>query len=371
MLALTGTRLPVLLLGMLAVTIVGTVPPPVAEGLWRIAPGEIANLLARWDTSFYYAIATTGYAWDPTTFSHQNIVFFPAYPVLMRLGGAILGHSPMIAGLVVSLVSFTIGIAVLYRLAALELGESYAWRVVLLLATFPYALFFSTVYTESLFLCLSVSVFYAIRRGYLWRAAVCGVAAGLTRPNGFWLVAPLFCLAFIDHHDVWRDRPRRRLATLLAVCAPLVGVAIYSWYLHAQFGDALAWVHGQRAWGMPLLGQLPAPDPVRLPTQPRLQFVEIVNYVGNVVAFGCAAWSIEIVWRRLGLAYAAWIAICIFPPVAAHLFLSLGRFTAVLFPVFFGLALRVPERRVPHIAAAFAAGQALLAIWFFLWQSVV
>lgn len=43
----------------------------------------------------------------------------------------------MIAGLVISLCAFGGALAMLYRLALLEVGESRAWEVVLLLAVFP------------------------------------------------------------------------------------------------------------------------------------------------------------------------------------------------------------------------------------------
>src|SRR3954452_11947059 len=52
--AVLGTRLPVLLCGAIAVAIIGTVPPPVAEAVWRVSSHEVDNLLARWDTFFYY-----------------------------------------------------------------------------------------------------------------------------------------------------------------------------------------------------------------------------------------------------------------------------------------------------------------------------
>src|SRR5258707_10217231 len=48
--AVLGTRLPVLLIGALAVTLVGTVPPPAAEAIWRVSSHELTNMLARWDT---------------------------------------------------------------------------------------------------------------------------------------------------------------------------------------------------------------------------------------------------------------------------------------------------------------------------------
>ncbi len=356
------TRLPVLLAGVIAVTVVGTNPPPAAEALWRVSANEVANLLARWDTAFYYSIAADGYGWNPASFSHQNIVFFPLYPLMMRWGGALLGGQPLFAGMIVSLVAFAGAIVLLHRLAILELGEERAQSAVILLATFPYALFYSVVYTESLFLLLTVGAFYAMRRNRLSAVAACGVAAGLTRPNGFWLALPLACLALAH---------RRRPMAFVVACTPLLGVALFSGYLFLRFGDALAWIHGQGAWGNLLAGQWPAPDPAPLPGEPAIKPTEVVVWIGNIAAFGVATAAIVPVWRRLGLAYAAWIAVAIFPPVAMHLFISLGRFTAVLFPVFFWMAWRIPRSRLPAVATAFAVGQLVLAVWFFLWRPVV
>jgi hypothetical protein len=357
------TRLPVLLAGVVVVTMIGTTPPPAAEALWRVSANEVANLLARWDTAFYYSIATSGYQWDPGTFSHQNVVFFPLYPLLMRWGGVLLGGHPLLAGLIVSLLAFAGSVAVLHRLAVLEIGEEPARTAVILLSTFPYALFFSVVYTESLFLLVTVGAFYAMRRGHIGAVAACGAAAGLVRPNGFWLALPLACLAY-------RGRPHK-LAAFAAASTPLIGAALFSGYLFLRFGEALAWVHGQAAWGAVLLGRWPAPDPTRLPGEPTIKVTEVITWIGNIGAFAVAAAAIVPVWRRFGAAYATWIAVTIFPPVPMHLFISLGRFTAVLFPVFFWMALRIPRSRVPRVAAAFAGGQLVLAVWFFLWRPVV
>jgi len=373
--ALIGTRLPILLIGVIAVTLIGTVPAPTAEALWRVSPNELVNLQARWDTDFYNQIATDGYRWDPSVFLHQNVVFFPLYPLLMRWVGALLGGHPLLAGTLISLAAFAGAIALLYRLAALELGEDKAWPVILLVATYPYALFYSVVYTESLFLLLTVGAFYAMRRRYLVLAALSGVAAGLTRPNGFWLALPLLWMAAtapsrdIGPRPWWADK--RRVAAMLAALAPVLGAAVFSAYLYARFGDALAWVHGQAAWGMPLLGRGPAPDPARTAEDLRVKVSEVLVYIGDIAAFFFAARAIVPVARRMGLAYAIWIAVNIFPPVAAHLFISVGRFTSVLFPLFFWLALIVPRPRVARVAVVFAACQAILAVGFYLWRPVV
>ncbi len=373
--AVLGTRLPVLLLGALAVTIVGAIPAPQAEALWRVSAHELTNMLARWDTFYYFTIATDGYAWNPAVFHHENVVFFPLYPMLMRGGGALLGGHPLLAGLIVSLTAFTGALVLLYRLAVLEVGEEYAWRVILLISTFPFAVFYSAVYTESLFLLLSVGAFYAMRRGRLGWVVVCGVLAGLARPNGCWLALPLACLALWppDRHTVDATaRPQMRLrSALLAACVPIIGVAVFSGYLHIRVGDALAWVHGQAAWGMPLLGRPSAPDPGKLPGQPSVTAVEVIVYIADIVAFFWAAASIWPITKRFGLGYGVWIAVNIFPPVVAHLFMSLGRFTSVMFPLFFLLATRVPRERLMKMAAAFAVCQAVFAIWFFLWKPVI
>src|SRR3954471_4795213 len=373
--AVVGTRLPILLCGAIAAWAIGTVPPPAAEAVWRVSSHEIANLLARWDTFFYYTIATDGYHWDPAVFLHYNVVFFPLYPLLMRWGGVLLGGHPLLAGLVVSLTAFAGALALLQRLARLELGDDYSWRVILLISTFPYALYFSAVYTESLFLLLSVGAFYAMRRGRLGWVAVCGLAAGATRPNGFWLALPLACLALCPPPRDWSDtspQPSSKLVpALLVACLPLVGVTIFSVYLQAQFGDALAWVHGRGAWGVPLLLRRGPPDPMKLPGEPAIKPIEVVAWIGNIAAFAAAAYAIRPVAKRFGVAYGAWIAVNIFPPVVAHLFMSLGRFTSVLFPFFFWLALRIPRDRVNRVGAAFAVCQAVLAAWFFLWRPVV
>ena len=374
-----GTRLSILLLGAVAVTIVGTIPAPTAEALWRVSSNELANLQARWDTDFYNQIATAGYRWDPSALLHQNVVFFPLYPLLMRWGGALLGGHPLLAGTIISLAAFAGAIALLYRLAVLELGQEKAWPVILLLSTYPYALFYSAVYTESLFLLLTVGAFYAMRRRRLVLAALLGLAAGLTRPNGFWLALPLLWIAATAPSDGsdedsgqrpwWRQS--RRIAAIIVALAPFAGAAIFSAYLYVRFGDALAWMHGQAAWGMPLLGRGPAPDPFRTPEDLRLKVSEVMVYVGDIAAFFFAAAAIVPVARYVGVAYGLWIAVNIFPPVAAHLFISLGRFTAVLFPLFFWLALVVPRARLARVAGAFAACQAILAVAFFLWRPVV
>lgn len=357
------TRLGVLLAGVAAVTVIGTDPPPHGIALWRVSANELENMLARWDTGYYFSIATAGYQWDPATFSHQNVAYFPLLPLLMRWGGALLGGRPLLAGAIISVAAFGGAMAVLYRLALLEMDDARARSALLLMTTYPYAFYYSIAYTEALFLLVTAGAFYAMRRRILGAVVVCGIAAGLCRPNGFWLACPLVLLAFTHH--------RQRPLAFLAACAPLLGVAAFSGYLFLRFDDALAWAHGQAAWGMPLFGRPSAPDLIRLPGEPLIKPTEVAVWIGNGAAWIVGIAAILPVWRRFGAAHAAWLVLNLFPPVLTHLLQSTGRYTAVLFPVFFWLALRLPGSRVAAVAAVFTLGQLVLAVWFFLWYPVV
>ena len=123
--------------------------------------GKVGNLLAasavRWDALAYLHIAQNGYTKASYT------VFFPMYPLLIRLFGAVFG-SNVAAAMLISAVSFVLGLRLLYRLTELELDSRAADAAVLLLAFAPMSLFFTAAYTESLFLALSVGAFYAARR---------------------------------------------------------------------------------------------------------------------------------------------------------------------------------------------------------------
>ena len=99
--------------------------------------------LARWDSVWYLAIAHGGYDHEPA-----RTAFFPLYPLVTRGLGVVIG-SDLVAGVIVSLIAFGVALALLYRLAAIELGERRAELTVMLLAFCPVAYFFSAVYSES------------------------------------------------------------------------------------------------------------------------------------------------------------------------------------------------------------------------------
>ena len=130
------------------------------------------NLLARWDAFWYLDIASRGYHWNGNPLEQQNVVFFPLFPLLMRAVGAAIGGHPLLAGLLVSLAAFLLALSYFWRWTADRLGADAATGAVWLLSAFPSAIFFSAVYTESLYLLIVVAACYYAERRQFARSAI-------------------------------------------------------------------------------------------------------------------------------------------------------------------------------------------------------
>jgi hypothetical protein len=346
------TRAGVLIVGLAAAVIVGYTPKP-GPLAWRISADPARNLLARWDTFWYLDIATRGYHWNGNPLEQQNVVFFPLLPLLMRVGGAAIGGHPLIAGLAVSLAAFLLALCYFWRWTADRLGAEQATVAVWLLSAFPLALFFSAVYTESLYLLIVVAACYHAERRQFARSATFGLMSGLVRPNGVLLAVPLVLMS-------WTRAKDHRWARSAALLAPAVGLGCYSAYLAWHVGDGGAWLSNQAAW----------PNNLGIPAQDRSGPIDL-NWLTNALPLGLVLYAIVPVTRLLGVAYGVFVAANIAPPLLRHGLMSLGRFSSVMFPVFAWLAARVPAPMLTRLIVAFGLGQALLAALFFTWHAIL
>jgi Gpi18-like mannosyltransferase len=167
-----ASRVAVLVVGYLAVVTSGY---QLKSPQYRLSHEELWNLPARWDAGWYLGIARRGYDWRPDLVDRQqSIAFFPAYPLAMRVAGEVVtlparavGQPGLLGngntrvtwgGVAVSIVAFTLAVVQLHRLITSMTGDAaMASRTVGLLASWPFALFFSAPYAEGLFLLASVS----------------------------------------------------------------------------------------------------------------------------------------------------------------------------------------------------------------------
>ncbi|WP_273429909.1 mannosyltransferase family protein [Chitinibacter tainanensis] len=219
-----GIRLAVYLLGWaFHMSAMGTSGQYV--GFWP----SLDDIWAKWDAPHYLSLAEIGYA-APQNPLH--IVFYPLYPWLVRLGALLTGDF-FAAATLVSILCFTVACLVLYRWVEDETQDAeLAQRSVLYLALFPFSFFYGAPYTESLFLLLTVSCIWRLRRGDWYSVAVLGGLAALTRNQGILLLVPIAI-------EAWRQRQQIALwQRLLALVGTASGFASYLWLNQHIFGNA-------------------------------------------------------------------------------------------------------------------------------------
>lgn len=380
-----GSRPAILVVGLLAVLTIGYPPgaPP-----WRDYDSELFNLPLRWDAGWYLQIAENGYHYIPEAgaLAQQNIVFFPAYPMVTRAVGLVLGNhkaSYVAAAMLVSLSAFWLALTYLYAFARDAVGDERAAVTLWLIATYPFALFFGAIYTESLYLLAAIGAFHHFRRGQFARAGVWAVITGLTRPNGGLLTVPMALLAIgpwlppaIAGGAVAAVSPggrstRRVVQGCAAAAMCAMGTLLYSAWVWRITGSPFAWASGHAAWGRHYtsLTQLAASRYNLIGHAGLYEYVARMPYdmLNGLGAFFVltAVWP---VWRRFGIAFAAFILINILPALTTGGFLSAGRLSSVLFPAFVWLADAIPARQRTAWIVTFGMLQALNASLFYTWR---
>lgn len=118
------------------------------------------------------------------------IVFYPLYPLLMKVLGIVLLGNYELAGLLISNVCAGFASIYLYRLVCMDYGEEKALESVLLFLMYPFMMFTMGVYTESLFLLLTLATLYQIRQEKWVNVGILGFLAALCRTQGMLLLAP-------------------------------------------------------------------------------------------------------------------------------------------------------------------------------------
>jgi Mannosyltransferase (PIG-V) len=382
-----GLRLGLFVLGLVATGLLpphsqfpGAVPPPVDVPGWpahEITAGwhNLFTSFERQDALWFLRIATDGYA-----SGDGSAAFFPLYPLLVRLLSFLFGGHPLAAALVLSNAAFLGALFVLYFLTASELGsEDAARRSVLYVAVFPTSFFFLAPYSESLFLLLAATAFWAARRGRWPLAGLAAALAAATRSIGVLLVVALAIEAVHQRRERVRagaapDEADRQLgARLLWSAAGGLGLLAYLAYWGIAQGDFLAPLTRQGDWQRTLTFPL-----VTLWKATDLAFHLAGVYFGAyfqldwLVTVPCLALAGYAAWRfRPAYGFFTWASLLV--PLSfifeGRPLMSVPRFALVQFPIAWALADLTGRRRLPHdaVVAVSAALLGLLTILFVNW----
>ncbi|PSR29460.1 MAG: hypothetical protein C7B47_01725 [Sulfobacillus thermosulfidooxidans] len=328
--------------------------PPTGQLLYHVTFG----LWAHWDGLWYLSIANFGYTNRPTA-----TAFFPLYPFLIHIFGG-----GVIAGVLISLVSFSFTLWFLFRLTQLEFGPQIAWDTVLVLAFFPTAFYANAVYSEPLFMALAIGSLYFARTRRYFIAGPLAMAATLVSMYGLLLSAPFLLL-------LWKQEHHRIKPLWHTLWAPL-GLAIYMVFLLIRFGDPLVFEHAQSNWGRhfewiggtlwvatikawKVLGQALNIHQLFATGMPSLDASNFYNWLFAIFLIAMFVLSLKYLPSYLWLYELLAIAVPFSYPATGNPLMSLPRLVMEAFPVFIALGLFINQsrlRRIIYFAIALPLG---------------
>ncbi len=305
---------------------------------------NLIDLHNRWDSYWYLDIAQNGYYTRGETIS--NVVFFPLYPLLIRLAGPLAGGNLVLAGWILSCLFLLLTVVMLTRLCQEFHPDIDPNLPVAFLLIHPTAFFLNAVYSESLFLFLSLSMVFWARRGNFWVASAWAALASATRVAGVFLFVVLF-IEFVQTNG-WRSLLTRRVLPLAIAPLGALAFCLHHWIV---FDDFFLYLKVQTYFGRDFVmdfNDLIAHNNVELANTAVDLF-----YTAVAILIGCIA-----LWR-LRLSYGAYMLVSLAIALGTGSTLAISRYSMVLFPIYFiGASIRSPVIR----GAWFLTSTLLLAL---------
>ncbi len=315
------------------------------------SPSTVFTMFNRWDAPHYLDIAQN---WYVNTGDAANfIVFFPLYPILIRLITVNFDYIN-ISALIVANVCSIIAFYYLYKLAKLEFNSGVAVKAVLFMSIFPTAYFLSAPYTEGLFFATVIASIYYARVSRWEVSGLLSMFAALSRLAGL-LLLPVLLVEYF-HQKGWK--PRSVDYKIVWPVLALVGFLIYLGINLQVTGDALKFMEIEKTHWFNTL------DPVTglklawswattraYPENISIGIAPIVFAVFGLIMFGAA------VWKRFRPVYLIYMFLTWGLAVSTSWWISVPRYIMAMFPMFILLGVLTRNKWVNGaIVVAFGVG---------------
>jgi hypothetical protein len=303
------------------------------------------NMLSRWDAGWYAEIARHGYRYEPGMPS--NAAFFPLYPLLIRITHGLFflpetDYWWLLTGIVLSNIALLIALGYFRSLLAIDFDQEAVSRAIIYLLIFPTTFFFSSVYSESLFLALTVGAFYYARKNRWLTACILTALGTLTRSQGIIVLLPLL-IEYLAQRNF-----RLQQVSWNATAFALIPAALFAFVLFFKmnFGSWTIIFDLQNAWGRRLMwpwhpvGWLFRHAPALSP-----EHHDKLDFSFLLLLLGAAIFAL----RQLRLSYTVylWTAVLFFS--CWGMYVSIPRFDIVIFPLFTVFALAGTRSRAFHL----------------------
>jgi hypothetical protein len=176
--------------------------------------------LCQWDCHHYKSITANGYRLDQT----QNWGYFPLFPFLVSTLSRLGLNNPLLIGYFLNNLLLFISILILTKLFLSEKSQKERRFFYYLLSFSPATVYFSTFYTESLFLLMTSLVIWSLKHKQMHFFSLLLGLLPTTRGNGYFVVVSLL---LSDSRVILRELSRKFVSYTCIGLAPICIVLIY------------------------------------------------------------------------------------------------------------------------------------------------
>lgn len=304
------------------------------------------------DGAHYLKIAKVGY-------EQYNHVFFPLYPFIMS-GFTFLNDnlSIFVMGFLVSNIAFLASLLVFIKLIKLDYSERIANLMALSLVLFPFSFYFGSLYTESLFLLLTIGAFYFARIQKWWLASILGGLASATRLTGILLIPALLI--------EWKTQRNSKLTSLALLGIIPLGLLFYLFYLYQITGSPLVFYTDQYIFGEQRQSHFIFLPQVFYRYLKMLLTVDVSQmiYLTIVTEFIVSLATVVLLFwgylKKVRLSYIIYGAMTFIIPTLTGSLSSMPRYVLPIFPVFITIGLLLSTRSKLTVATTLFISTLLL-----------
>lgn len=297
-------------------------------------------LISSWsnfDGIYYLLIAANGYT--------VNAGFFPLFPlsinILSYIFGNTLAFNPTQYFTALTLVSlyFLLALIVMYKLIRLDFKKNIAIWSIFFMLVFPTSFFYASIYSESLFLFLSLLTFYFARKRRWFLAGITGAFLSATRPVGIAIFPALL-------YEYFKSEKSKSSVKLLSTLLTPLGLIAYAFYNLQKWGSAFYFITAQGNF----LNNRSVNSVVFFP-QTIFRYFKILTTVSSshfewwialleISTFFFVSFLFILAWKeKIRLSYLLFSIFCFLIPALSGTFTGLPRYSMVLFPLFIAIAL--------------------------------
>ena len=213
---------------------------------------DVIDNWVKWDANNYLRIAHS-YTFYVENEFYPTLVFFPMYPLFISVFKLLFNE--VVAGLIVSNLASSIACVYIYKLVSMDYGKKVSVMSLVILNLFPFAFFFSSIMSESVFLLFSAMTLYYARKHQWLMAGFCGLFCSLSRSLGVFIIIPVL-VEFIEEYKLIKNirNVKENTKIILKKGLPLLlilfGMVVYLYCNYRITGDWFYFLKMQSdVWG--------------------------------------------------------------------------------------------------------------------------